>query len=79
MSLDRWFPTRFSVLSDRLVIQNGILIMGGLALVIMLFTRGSVRLLVVLYSINVFITFAFPNWVWFAIGGSTATRQDHGS
>ena len=57
MSLDRWFPTRFSVLSDRLVIQNGILIMGGLALVIMLFTRGSVRLLVVLYSINVFITF----------------------
>lgn len=57
MSLDRWLPTRFSVLSDRLVIQNGILIMGGLALVIMLFTRGSVRLLVVLYSINVFITF----------------------
>ena len=57
MSLDRWLPTRFSVLSDRLVIQNGILIMGGLALVIMLLTRGSVRLLVVLYSINVFITF----------------------
>ncbi|OHB65027.1 MAG: amino acid transporter [Planctomycetes bacterium RBG_13_62_9] len=57
MSLDRWFPTRFSVLSDRLVIQNGILIMGGLALVVMLFTKGSVRLLVVLYSINVFITF----------------------
>jgi amino acid transporter len=57
MSVDRWFPRRFSVLSERLVIQNGILIMGGLALVIMLFTRGSVRLLVVLYSINVFITF----------------------
>ncbi len=58
MSLDRWFPTRFSVLSDRLVIQNGILIMGGLSLVIMIFTHGSVRLLVVLYSINVFITFS---------------------
>jgi amino acid transporter len=57
MSLDRWFPTRFSVLSDRLVIQNGIFIMGGLSLVIMVLTRGSVRLLVVLYSINVFITF----------------------
>jgi len=57
MSLDRWFPTKFSVLSDRLVIQNGILIMGGLAMVVMLFTKGSVRLLVVLYSINVFITF----------------------
>ncbi len=57
MSLDRWLPTKFSVLSDRLVIQNGILIMGGLALVVMIFTKGSVRLLVVLYSINVFITF----------------------
>jgi amino acid transporter len=58
MSLDRWFPARFSVLSDRLVIQNGILIMGALALVIMVVTEGSVRLLVVLYSINVFITFS---------------------
>jgi amino acid transporter len=57
MSLDRWLPTRFSVLSDRLVIQNGILIMGGLSLVVMIATKGSVRLLVVLYSINVFITF----------------------
>jgi len=58
MSLDRWFPTRFSVLSDRLVIQNGILIMGGLSAIIILITEGSVRLLVVLYSINVFITFS---------------------
>ncbi len=57
MALDRWFPTRFSTLSDRLVIQNGILIMGGLALGLMVLTGGSVRLLVVLYSINVFITF----------------------
>jgi amino acid transporter len=57
MSLDRWFPTRFSVLSDRLIIQNGVFIMGGLSLVIMVLTHGSVRLLVVLYSINVFITF----------------------
>ncbi len=57
MSVDRWLPTKFSVLSDRLVIQNGILIMGGLALVVMICTGGSVRLLVVLYSINVFIDF----------------------
>jgi amino acid transporter len=58
MSLDRWFPTRFSALSDRLVIQKGIIIMGGLSLVIMILSKGSVRFLVVLYSINVFITFA---------------------
>jgi hypothetical protein len=57
MALDRWFPTRFSMLSDRLVAKNGILLMGGAALVLMLLTHGNVRFLVVLYSINVFITF----------------------
>jgi len=57
MALDRWFPTRFATLSDRLVTQNGILLMGGASLILMFLSRGSVRLLVVLYSINVFITF----------------------
>ena len=58
MALDRWLPTKFAVLSDRLVIQNGIMVMGVAAVVLMLLTRGSVRFLVVLYSINVFITFS---------------------
>ncbi|MCJ7508117.1 MAG: APC family permease [candidate division Zixibacteria bacterium] len=57
MALDRWFPTRFATLSDRLVTQNGILLMGGAATILMLLTGGSVKFLVVLYSINVFITF----------------------
>ncbi len=58
MALDRWFPSRFAMLSDRFVAQNGILLMGGAALLVLLLTRGSVGLLVVLYSINVFITFS---------------------
>jgi amino acid transporter len=58
MALDRWFPNRFAVLSERLVTQNGILVMGCSAAALMLLTGGSVRFLVVLYSINVFITFA---------------------
>jgi len=57
MAVDRWMPNKFATLSDRLVTQNGILLMGGAALAVMLATRGSVKLLVVLYSINVFITF----------------------
>ncbi len=57
MALDKWVPTRFATLSDRFVAQNGVLIMGIAALIMMLATRGSVMLLVVLYSINVFITF----------------------
>jgi len=58
MALDRWFPTRFASLSDRFVTQNGILLMGAAALAMMIVARGSVALLVVLYSINVFITFS---------------------
>ncbi len=57
MALDRWFPTKFAMLSDRLVAQKGILLMGGAALATMVLTNGSVTYLVVLYSINVFITF----------------------
>ena len=57
MALDRWFPTRFAQLSDRFVAQNGLLLMGGAAAVTLLATGGSVGMLVVLYSLNVFLTF----------------------
>jgi amino acid transporter len=57
MALDRWVPTKYSMLSNRLVSQRGIILMGGAALGTMVLTRGSVKFLVVLYSINVFITF----------------------
>jgi amino acid transporter len=57
MAVDRWFPARFSILSSRLVTQNGVLIMGCSAMALILATHGRVGFLVVLYSINVFITF----------------------
>ena len=57
MANDKWLPTKFSILSDRLVAQNGIILMGLSALLTMIFANGDVGILVVLYSINVFITF----------------------
>ena len=57
MALDRWVPTKFATLSDRFVTQNGILIMGISALIMVFLTQGSVALFVILYSITVFITF----------------------
>ena len=57
MAQDRWFPFQFSLLSERFVTQNGILLMGGAALVLITLSQGSVKFLVVLYAINVFITF----------------------
>ncbi|MDE2088966.1 MAG: APC family permease [Gammaproteobacteria bacterium] len=58
MAVDNWVPHRFTQLSDRLVTKNGILLMGLAALAILLWSRGRVGVLVVLYSINVFLTFS---------------------
>ena len=57
MATDRWLPRRFANLSARLVTQDGVLAMGLAAGVILVGSHASVDLLVVLYSINVFITF----------------------
>ncbi|MCY2927240.1 MAG: APC family permease, partial [Planctomycetota bacterium] len=57
MAVDRWLPSRLALLSDRLVTAYGIVLMGGAALALVVLTRGDVGVLVVLYSINVFITF----------------------
>ncbi|HTV39314.1 MAG TPA: APC family permease [Candidatus Sulfotelmatobacter sp.] len=58
MAVDRWMPAPFANLSDRLVTQNGVLIMGIAALLVVFLTGAAVDTLVVLYSINVFITFS---------------------
>src|SRR6266851_4484428 len=58
MANDSWMPHRFSQLSDRLVTQDGILMMGLAALGALIYTKGDVTTLVVMYSINVFITFS---------------------
>lgn len=77
MALDRWVPSRFAALSDRFVTQNGVLIMGIAALIMMLATRGSVALLVVLYSINVFITFLLSQLGMVRYWWKNRMRLDH--
>lgn len=58
MATDSWVPRRFAQLSDRLVTNNGIWMMGIAALVTLAYTKGSVGRLVVMYAINVFVTFS---------------------
>jgi len=62
MAVDSWFPRRFATLSERLTMQNGIVLMGVSAFAILLYTHGSVSALVVMYSINVFITFSLSEF-----------------
>ena len=58
MAVDSWFPHRFAALSERLTMRNGIVLMGSAAIALLIYTQGSVAALVVMYSINVFVTFS---------------------
>lgn len=62
MAIDSWLPRRFASLSERLSMQDGVLLMGGAALLLLLYTNGSVSALVVMYSINVFLTFSLSQF-----------------
>ncbi|MCX6688175.1 MAG: APC family permease [Methanoregula sp.] len=62
MAIDSWLPRSFSLLSERLTMTNGILLMGGAALILMIFTHGSITFLVTMYAINVFLTFSISEF-----------------
>jgi amino acid transporter len=61
MATDSWLPHRFSALSERLTMRNGVLLMAIAAALALAYTGGDVSKLVVMYSINVFVTFSLSN------------------
>ncbi|MCD4726812.1 MAG: hypothetical protein K8R46_04070, partial [Pirellulales bacterium] len=73
MAQDSWMPRWFSNLSERLATQNGILLMGVAALAALLSTGGDLFTLVVMYVINVFVTFTLSMFGmcrhWYALRG----------
>ena len=58
MAHDSWLPHRFALLSDRLTILHGIVVVSVAAILTLLYTRGDISTLVLMYSINVFLTFS---------------------
>jgi amino acid transporter len=58
MAVDSWLPHRFANLSERLVTQNGVILMALASGALIVYTKGQVSFLVVLYAINVFLTFS---------------------
>ena len=62
MALDSWVPHRFAHLSERMVRKYGVFFMGGMAFAMLAITGGSVKSLVIMYSINVFITFTLSQF-----------------
>jgi amino acid transporter len=62
MAVDSWVPRSFSSLSERLTTQNGVFVIALSALALILYSHADVRFLVVMYSINVFLTFALSTF-----------------
>lgn len=58
MAMHRWVPRQFLHLSSRLVVQNGVILFGLAAILLLILTRGHIQLLIILYSSNVFLAFA---------------------
>jgi K+ transporter len=61
MALDQWLPSRFAALSEQLTMHNGVYLMAGAAALVLVYTHGNLDTLVVMYSINVFLTFSLSN------------------
>jgi K+ transporter len=62
MALDNWLPRKFALLSERLTMRNGIIMIGAFAMILLFYTKGSIQTLVVMYSINVFLTFSISQY-----------------
>ena len=62
MALDYYAPRRFAHLSERLVRKYGVVFMGGMALLMLYISGGSIKYLVIMYSINVFLTFTLSQF-----------------
>jgi len=81
LAVDNWMPRRFAALSERLSAQNGIVLMGTASLLALWHTHGDVRRLVVMYSINVFLTFSLSMfgmahlWIRIRAGRPTWKRK----
>jgi len=77
MAVDFWVPKRFAHLSERLVTQNGIISMGVAAAAVLLYSGGAVKILVVMYSINVFIAFTLTQAGMARHWWTTRGSQEH--
>src|SRR5215471_8357580 len=58
MATDSWLPHQFAHLSDRLTMKDGVTLISAASLLTLLYTRGETSTLVLIYSINVFLTFS---------------------
>jgi amino acid transporter len=57
LARDRFIPRQFATQGDRLVFSNGIVILGSLATLLLIFFGGDTHQLIPLYAVGVFLSF----------------------
>ncbi|MBI4842678.1 MAG: APC family permease [candidate division NC10 bacterium] len=57
LARDGFMPRQLSNRGDKLVFSNGILILAGLSILLLIFFRGSTHALIPLYAVGVFLSF----------------------
>ena len=73
LARDRFIPRQFGNQGDRLVYSNGIVILGGLSLLLLIIFGGDTHALIPLYAVGVFISFTLSQSSmvrrWLRLGG----------
>ncbi len=57
LARDRFIPRQFATQGDRLVFSNGIVILGGVAIALLVIFEGDTHALIPLYAVGVFVSF----------------------
>jgi amino acid transporter len=77
MAVDSWMPHGFAALSERLTTMNGVVLMGAASIAALVYTGGDVRALVIMYSINVFLTFSLSMFGMVRSIFQTRAQREH--
>ena len=80
LARDGYLPRQMHTRGDRLAFSNGILILAGAAIVLVIVFKAEVTALIQLYIVGVFVSFTTsPDRAWCGTGratsGSSATRR----
>ncbi|MBM3944414.1 MAG: APC family permease [SAR202 cluster bacterium] len=75
LAKDRYLPRLFGNLNDRFAYNNGILVLGGLATLLIFAFRGQVHFMIPLYAIGVFIGFTLTQTGMAAHAWKTGKRK----
>jgi len=74
MARDGYMPRQMMNLGDRLVYANGIVMLAGLAIGLIVGFQGDVTRLIPLYAVGVFAASRSPSRGWWCTGCATAAR-----